>query len=227
MTEKERQQKEGEVIEFPKAKVVRHPKVEEAPEKPTFFGSPKQKYIISLGSALLVAVLFNVSGVDSLWSSQKTQSRSLASVSNDFGKKRDEGYEKKLAKQLSKKSTRQPASIGYEPSKIEDFQYGFLGSKYKVSFFQDKVQEVSFQQGVGNEKPEYVNDRKNFMMQRKALWPVEFSSVISKSKQKDGGRVFETYSLLADDQRQVGSVEFELDTYGRLYNMKLAKTVQN
>ncbi|NQY99926.1 MAG: hypothetical protein HRT45_04565 [Bdellovibrionales bacterium] len=225
MSNKQEERKEGEVIEFPKAKVVRHPKLEEPEQKATFFGTPKQKYMMSLGSALLVAVMFNVVGVDGLFQKQvkKTEvGRFLASE-----EKRDDGYENKLAKKLSQSKGRQPASIGYEPSKIEDFQYGFLGSKYKVSFFQDKVQEVSFQEGSGDQKPEYVTDRKDFMMKRKALWPVEFSSVITKSKQANGDRVFETYSLLADDQSQVGSVEFELDSYGRLYNMKLAKTVQN
>jgi len=226
---KEEATKKAEVIEFPKAKVINHPKVETSNEKETFFSGPHKKYLVSLGSVVLVAIAFNTLNLSDYMTKEERSSRALASLSDTFEKPRNDEYEKKLAEKLATEVSRTPASIGTQPSKIDQFEHGFLASKYSLKKYQQKIQEITFDVQRSNSQPEIVSNREDFLLKRQELWPVQFASILKNSREvnKEDQKVYETYTLMSKDQIKVGTVEFELDAYGRLYKMNLSKTVQN
>ncbi|MCB0407594.1 MAG: hypothetical protein KDD34_05270 [Bdellovibrionales bacterium] len=217
----DQKQNENNVIHFPHekvspAKVIDLPVERYQPHKPS-----KGKW--GLGAFLTVfmgAILLNSTDFSNVPLGDK-QSRSLASVGQYETAPRDVHFEKSIAEKISQSSARQPASLGRQPSRADEFRFGFLESKYAVKFYQGKVQEVEFTNSSQNLEPRYLSDRQAFLNANKDLFAIPYTSTMSLNREVVGQKIHETYALLNSNQTKVGKISFELDIYGRLLGMKV------
>lgn len=210
------------LIQFPRERVAPSNVVELPVTQARSPKSPKKWIWGSLAAVFLATCLLN--SVESNTQHQlSTHSRSLASVGINVVDARDTNLEKKLAKKLSNKLNRVPASFGNQPSKVEEFKYGFLQSNYSVRSYQGKVLEVEFSKAEGTTtQPRYLTNRTQFLQKNKDLFPAKFSSAVSVNREVVDKKVLETYALLNESQAKVGQIFFKLDIHGRLLGLKVS-----
>lgn len=219
---------ESNVIEFPKEKRVSVSEIaENVVSLPVAYKkqerSKRREWIVgSLASIFVLALIVNQQSSETI-NIQTQQSRSLASVSPYAVQARDTKYEKAMVAKIAEEGVRKPASLGYVPTQADDFQYGFLESKYAVKFYQGKVQELSFTEAPHIKvEPRYLKDRPQFLSDYRELFPMSFSSARSVNREITDEKIMETYELISVHQTKVGQVHFELDKYGRLLAMKVS-----
>ncbi|HEX4922514.1 MAG TPA: hypothetical protein VFV50_00440 [Bdellovibrionales bacterium] len=178
-------------------------------------------------SAALIAVLVVVSVLNQNMFSpaQSTpvpvsMGRGLASVESPQVQTE---WEYKLAKQMAQSETdgtRDMASIGQMPSPIEQFRFGLLENKYQFNFDEGKIASLTFPES-SPDRPKYITEGKDFVLQHSGLFKVAFKGVKTASKETEGENVRETLNLLDGDQKAVGKAVVVTDQYGRLLSLQI------
>lgn len=153
---------------------------------------------------------------------QNSQERGIASV-RPFELYRNTKWEHEMAKKLSlSPMSRDVASIGKNPSALEEFQFGLLEGKYALQLKDEKIYRIEFTEDEKSEdRPKYVVDRLDFIEKNKSIFPVAFSSLKKVGDIVTKNEIHETYGLYDDSNRQVGTIFFKLDSFGRLISLSV------
>lgn len=173
--------------------------------------------LLSLLSVFVMATAMNSMSFTAVNSTASQNERSIASV----GELRDYKVERKLAGRLGTAVRRELASIGYRPSAEDKLRFEQLEGKYLVRFNKGKVREINFMKDASNDlRPKYVNNRVEFVESNKHLFK-DYTSLVTKKSHESEGKIFETYSLMDQDQQSVATVKFQLDRAGRMISMNV------
>ncbi|MGE0764106.1 MAG: hypothetical protein AB7N80_12570 [Bdellovibrionales bacterium] len=216
------QAKKDNVIRFPdrKAETVAtsQPQVPASPEP----SAPKKKSVkkqLVGGLAAIIAISFlaNRYAPTRSLDMASTVGRGLASVNDRtlLPEERDVNWEKSLAKELSRRSSRDLASLtlGHRPNDEERLRFGVLKSQYAVIMENGKLSEI---RAAGSEGSVYVGDGEKFLKQNQNLMPVPFSSAVSEERLATSEGIQQTYELRNEKSQPVGIASFGMDRYGRL-----------
>ena len=148
----------------------------------------------------------------------ESQGRKLASISPIFSI----SWEKKAKDVLQKADPRDLASIGRNPSPFDKLSFGVLEGKYAIMMKQGAVSQIEFA-NKGQDRPKFVNNRKDFIMQYKKLIAPESSHVTKVYGEANGHVFLEKYRLESAQGQDLGLVQFVLDDQERLISMTVNK----
>ena len=135
--------------------------------------------------------------------------------------------EDSLVRVLAKKELSSHA-VGRRPSSLEKLSFGTLEGKYAVRLDNGKLAELEFSNNTGGDsetdRPKHIQNRAEFIDQNHELMPVAFDKAVWIEREPSGESVTEIYQLVDKVSRPVGTVEFKLDSAGRMLSMKVAST---
>jgi hypothetical protein len=149
-------------------------------------------------------------------------SRSIASLNEQSQFEFD--WQKDLAAKLSEKSNRKVASYGETPSKLDEIRFGTLEGKYSFSFNNDTISEIKFQETAAADRPKYIPNFENFLMENKDVFVPELSLIKSVDTKMAADTKEETLELFNATNKTLGRVTYISDHSGRFLSMKFEAT---
>lgn len=170
----------------------------------------------SILSVIALVTFFNQK-ISSHLDPSKT-SRSIASL-NEQAQVEFE-WQKDLVNQLSKKSNREIASYGEQPSKLDSIRFGLLEGKYSFSFDNDRIAEIKFQETAAADRPKYIPSIENFLIENKDVFIPELSQIKTMDTKTEGELKEQTLELLGNSNQTLGKVTYVSDHAGRFLSMK-------
>ena len=207
------------IIEFPirrRRGALRNLKMKEYKER------RKMKIVAGIISTVFMVTILNLNLFSDKSSIRENSSkfRGIASVNGVSPiQKRNTVWEKKLASKLAKMNIRKLASVGVSPTLEEKLRVQELEGKYVLNFEKGKISEISFSDNSeSGQTPSFINDPKEFIREYRGLMPSDFSSIIEDKSNKS----VKKYGLYKNKEK-VADVNFNIDNYGRLINMKVHK----
>ena len=173
------------------------------------------KWMIS-GSLMLILALslgLNSAIFNQTEAEQGVQnSRAIASIDPVF----KVSWEKKALEVLENTDEREIASMGKEPSAIDQLAFGALAGKYAIRMEAGRLSEIHIS---SSDQPKYLGDREKFILKHLSLFGYNTAHVERSYKNAQLDGQIEEYSITShQDQSQV---EFRLDKEGRLISMKV------
>ena len=148
------------------------------------------------------------------------QARGIASVPTGTS-----DVEDILVRELAKKDLH-ASGIGRKPSSIEALAFGQLEGKYAVRLENGKISELEFSDVTSQgDRPKHIEDRAGFLDSHRDLLPVAYDKSIKIDSEvaAQAGETTEVYQLVNSVSRPVASVEFRLDSAGRMLSMRVAQ----
>jgi hypothetical protein len=129
----------------------------------------------------------------------------------------DVKWESDLAHKIAN-GGRRPASLGQEPSALDQLRFGPLAGKYRISEHASQVREIEYVDSDDvSDRPVFVNDRQAFLQENKKLLSIGFATARMESQE---GQT-EVYQLLDQKGQPVGKADFRFDESGRMLSMKV------
>lgn len=188
-------------------------------------GSDKTQSVIASGViastlALVLALNYQVSRNETL---KLVSDRAPASMSESDSK--IQLSTQNLAKKLSEKWGRQPASYGVtsgSANRIEQLQAGYFEGKYFVTAEKGKVWEVSFS-ASGSDRPKYISDKEEFLVRYKDVIGPDYYKPLLLEEKVVNGELIARYQLVGPTASAVAEVIFVSDESDRLISMKVQK----
>ncbi len=211
--------KKDNVLQFPGTKKTEATNTSGPPEvpkaAPQIRGRKKASAIVGL-SVLMLGSWFANNFSSNSTDMASTGGRQIASVGSF---ERDSDWEKSLAKDLSKRSRRELASVqmGKRPSLEDRLSFSALKSQYAIIMTEGKLSEVHWSESA-SEMPVYLKDKPGFLLEYRDLMPVEFEAAVKLGRDEGNNNINETFALMNDDIK-VAEVRFDLDGYGRLKSL--------
>ncbi|OQW49301.1 MAG: hypothetical protein A4S09_12360 [Proteobacteria bacterium SG_bin7] len=207
---------QNKVVNFPIHKV-------KSKVMPDYSSSPlniEQKRILI--SALLVSVFLVVTILNT---SEPTQSRSIASVSERMPNSLSTSFEKSVIAKYTNNLAQPVAHLGTRPSKIEGLAFGTLNGSYLVSLDSGKITRIKVaERSTTNYNPQKIKSANSFLEQYKNLLAVEFKSA-NKTHEKLTSEVkLEEFDLINSDQQRVGIATFTFDKAGYFISLQIEKS---
>ncbi len=185
----------GKIVEFPLHR-VRKPKASEVPPVPKTPEQKKQALVVSLLSAIVVAMFF---------SHHTAPSRAPQSIDIRPGLHHDIV----IAAKINQESLREPSSLGLEPTLVDQLRFGLLGNRYSLKLTSDhSLRSISFEQKSGAHRIR-VQDLNAFVKQYGPLFQIPFDDIKGPTKFHDKQYTFEIFEL-RDRSRLVAHVNFML-----------------
>jgi hypothetical protein len=190
------------------------------------FDIERRRVVLSalLISILVVLSVFNQTLFAPSKSTPVSGGRGIASVEGfAVDQKAETQWEYKLAKQVSHPEAdaeRDMASIGQMPSGLEQFRFGLLENKYQFNFKEGKVSALRFPED-SPDRPKYITEAKNFLLDHSTLFSVPFKTAKFDSKKASGENQSETFKLLDKDSKPIGQATVVTDQYGRLLSLEV------
>ncbi len=175
----------------------------------------------SLLSVIALVTLFNQKIV-SHFASKDTASRSIASLNERANFEFE--WQKELAQKLSKETNRGIASYGDQPSQIDQIRFGILEGKYSLSVVNDKISEITFQETSTADRPKYIPNVENFLIENKAVFAPSLTLIKTLEGKESGELVERTLELYGPEQENLGKVTYTADKSGRFLSMKVQPT---
>jgi hypothetical protein len=170
----------------------------------------------SILSVIALVTFFNQK-ILSHFDTNKT-SRSIASL-NEKAQFEFE-WQKDLASKLSQKSNREIASYGEQPSKLDSIRFGLLEGKYAFSFDNDKISEIKFQETASADRPKYIPNIENFLIDNKDVFVPDLSLIKTTDTKTEGETKEQTLELFNSTNQTLGKVTYISDLSGRFLSMK-------
>jgi hypothetical protein len=149
-------------------------------------------------------------------------SRAIASVNEQAQFEFD--WQKDLAAKLSEKSNRKIASYGETPSKLDEIRFGTLEGKYSFSFDNDKISEIKFQETASADRPKYIPNFENFLMENKDVLIPDLSLIKTVESKTALDTKEQTLDLFNATNKNLGRVTYISDHSGRFLSMKFQAT---
>lgn len=171
----------------------------------------------SILSVIALVTFFNQKIV-SHFSSRDTGSRNIASLNEQATFEFE--WQKELAQKLSEKEKRGIASYGEQPSQIDQIRFGLLEGKYAFSIVDDKISEITFQETSNADRPKYIANVENFLIENKAVFAPNLALVKTLENKELGNVVEHTLELYGPSQENLGKVTYKSDKAGRFLSMK-------
>lgn len=157
---------------------------------------------------------------------QASSGRGIASVDERkvLPEERDTAWEKSLANDLSKRGSRELASLslGRRPSPEDRLRFGTLKSQYAVVLQGGRLAEVRWPANQSPSTLVYLENPEQFLEENRELLPAEFHVAIPESDAKGSEGHLAKYALLDGSGRKIASAEFGLDPYGRLLALSIS-----
>ncbi len=219
MTEDKTNRKHDNVIPFPKGKEAKpQPKLNPEVKDTLFFDFNGQKLIVTsaLVTAMVLTTLLNFSLERMPSFDTVTVVQTETSGFNRFPADENERERvlemrktssQTLARQLASVDPEAPvkqAHSGRQPNAIEQLRYGNLANKYAVAFDDGKIRGIRYQQAQ-DETPNYIQDRRQFVMANRGLFSIQFDEIAEVRIKKSKERTVETYYLADSAQQPVGA----------------------
>jgi len=113
---------------------------------------------------------------------------------------------------------RRPSSIGERPSSADQFRYGQLAGKYRVSEKGNQVSEIEYIDSSDvSDRPIMVQSSHDFLIDNKEIFSVKFSKAeVDTKNPKD-----EVFRLFNESGQVVGRAAFQFDDSGHLISLKV------
>ena len=179
-------------------------------------------FVLSLMSVLMMAIYLNPQAQNfDVVRYGADGGRMIASVdSSDSLFFRNESLEKRLVEELSL-SSRQPASVGRQPTAEDRMRDEVLKSRYRFEYKDQKIAAIFLPEGSGlNFKPVDIQDRQAWLEKYKDLFVADAEKVEPRLTSDDSNLREETYAFLKDNQ-VLGLARIKLDRYGSFYSLQL------
>lgn len=177
---------------------------------------------IALSTSLLsVVVLVTLANKNLMTSDAEPvqASRGIASVPTGTSDAEDN-----LVKTLAQRELSSQA-LGRKPSSLESLAFGTLEGKYAIRLEHGKLAELEFSQAqdsLETDRPKMIQNRGEFIEAHRDLMPVMYDKSVWTDRKEANGATIETYKLVNEVSRPVGTIEFKLDSAGRMLSMKAA-----
>lgn len=165
---------------------------------------------------------------------EKTSSRLLASLEEGEGKnsKRETSRLRWFGEFLKSNRIRLFRHLGRYPSKREELQFGFLRGRYKLKFYQEKLERVEFinfsEEKLRRSHPPLSHfDTRKFIKDYSHFFPSGFDvkqAFVQKTKRikEDQEHFYETY-LFSDIKKRKYKAEFEWSSEKKFLSLRIAE----
>lgn len=170
----------------------------------------------SIVSVVALATFFNQKIVSHFDSSKTTRTIASMNEQAEF----EFQWQKELAQKLSEKSNRKIASFGEQPSKLDQIRFGMFEGKYAFSFENEKISEIKFQETASEDRPKYIPNVENFLIENKDVLVPDVSLVKTIDSKVTGDDKEQILELFNAENKTLGRVTYISDKSGRLRSMK-------
>lgn len=126
-----------------------------------------------------------------------------------------------LAKTLSERWARQPASLG-KTSVLDQLRSGLLEDKYVIRLQDQRVWAIEFSANAAD-RPKYINDKEEFLQRYKSVLGPSFEKPLLLGEKLDQGRIITRFQLIDESAKPVATAIFESDESDRMLRFEVVK----